>query len=40
MTIEQINATRDAVIEVIAVIFLLGFGTFFALACMGCFDKD
>ena len=40
MTVEQINAIRDAVIQIVAAIFLMGFGTFFALACMGCFDKE
>ncbi len=40
MTVEEINAINNAVIEVIVVIFLLGVGTFFWLACMGCFDKE
>lgn len=40
MTVEEINAVKNAVIEVVVVIFLLGVGTFFWLAFMGCFDKD
>lgn len=40
MSIDQINAIKHAVMEVVGLIFFLVFLTVFALACMGFFDKE
>lgn len=39
MSVAEINAIKDAIIEIIGAIVLLGFCVFFCLACIGMFDK-
>lgn len=40
MSVEQINAIKHAVMEVIGLVFFLVFLTMFALATNGFFDKE